>query len=105
MASPSAIEELSALLESRPRDHQTRLELARAYQAEEDWNAAMDQYEKLVSARKLLPTVVDDLEALADKDVDRSRLFHILGDAYMNEDRLEEALSMYRRAREALTKR
>ncbi len=104
-APPSPVEELSALLKSHPRDYRARLELAQAYQAEQNWNAALDQYEKLVSARKFLPVVVDELKVMADKDIDRPRLFQVLGDAYMNQDKLETALDMYRQAREALIKR
>jgi hypothetical protein len=44
------------------------------------------------------------MQPLAGADVDLVRLYQLLGDAYMHEDRLDEALSMYRQAREALAR-
>jgi len=46
--------------------------------------------------------VIDDLQQLpAVAHVDLVRLYQLLGDAYMHEDRLDEALNMYRLARQA----
>ncbi len=97
-------EELVAQLKERPRDYAARLELARLYQQEGDWNAALNQYEKLISARKSLPDVIQELNAMQNEPVDRTRLYQLLGDAYMQNDQLNEALEMYRLARQMLTK-
>ena len=98
-------DELLQQLKARPRDYASRLELARLYYDEQDWDAALVNYEKLISARRFLPEIVADLEPLAEQDVEPARVFHMLGDAYMQQDKLDEALDMYRRARQSLTKR
>ena len=102
---PERIDELMAQLKRRPRDYSARLELARLHYAEQDWDRALASYEKLISAHRFLPDVVDDLESLVDQDVEPSRIYHMLGDAYMQQDQLDEALEMYRLARQQLTKR
>ena len=98
--------ELVSQLKEKPRDYDARLELARLCREERDWDAAMTQYEKLISARKFLPLVIDELKPLSEEAVDdRSRLYQLLGDAYMQNDQLEEALDMYKAARQALSLR
>ena len=79
--------------------------MARLYYDDQDWDAALTNYEKLISARRFLPDIVDDLESLAEQDVEPARVYHMLGDAYMQQDQLDEALEMYRLARQKLTKR
>ena len=81
------------------------MELARLYYGEQDWDAALTNYEKLISARRFLPDIVGDLEPLAEQDVEPARVYQMLGDAYMQQDQLDQALEMYRRARRSLTKR
>ncbi|MEJ2735026.1 MAG: tetratricopeptide repeat protein [Anaerolineae bacterium] len=102
---PSRMDELLEALEAKPRNYAARLELARLYGDAQDWTSALTHYEKLVSARKLLPDVVGGLEALAEEGVERARVYQLLGDAYMQQDQLDKALEMYRLARESLTKR
>jgi tetratricopeptide (TPR) repeat protein len=105
IVAPSRVDELLEELKVKPRDYPARLELARLYGEAQDWASALTHYEKLVSARKLLPDVVGGLEALAEKGVERARVYQLLGDAYMQQDQLDKALEMYRLARESLTKR
>jgi tetratricopeptide (TPR) repeat protein len=105
IAAPAREDELLQQLKARPRDYSSRLELARLYYDEQDWDAALVNYEKLISARRFLPDIVDDLESLAEQDVEPARVYHMLGDAYMQQDQLDEALEMYQRARQKLTKR
>jgi tetratricopeptide (TPR) repeat protein len=102
---PSRVDELVEQLKTRPRDTNLRLELARLYVAEQDWDAALAQYGKLVSARKQLPDVIQDLEPLEQTGVDRAQLYQLLGDAYMHQDQLDRALQMYRQARQSLARR
>ena len=97
-------EELTRLLKERPRDYAARLELARLHEQDRDWNAALNQYEKLISARKYLQEVIQDLNALRNEPLEQARLYQLLGDAYMQNDQLNEALEMYRLARQMLTK-
>jgi cytochrome c-type biogenesis protein CcmH/NrfG len=59
----------------------------------------------LVSARKQLPDVIQDLEPLEQTGVDRAQLYQLLGDAYMHQDQLDKALQMYRQARKSLARR
>jgi tetratricopeptide (TPR) repeat protein len=99
------VDELLALLKDRPRNYKARLELARLFCAEGAWDAAMDHYQKLVSARKFLPAVIDDLTPLAEEAVDLARLYQLQGDALMEDDRLDDALEMYRKAKQALMQR
>jgi len=105
IVAPSRIDLLLEGLKTQPRNHEARLELARLYRDEQNWNAALASYEKLISARRLLPDVLGDLEPLVEKDVDRARVYQLLGDAYMHQDQLDKALEMYRLARQWLTRR
>jgi tetratricopeptide (TPR) repeat protein len=105
MEVPSRADELLSQLKTRPRDYSARLELARLRYAEQDWDAALADYEKLITARRFLPDVVEDLESLVTQQVEVARVYHMLGDAYMQQDQLDEALEMYRLARQKLTKR
>jgi tetratricopeptide (TPR) repeat protein len=102
---PSRVDDLLEQLKARPRDYAVRLDLARQYVAEGNTNAALTHYEKLVSARKQLPDVLGDLQPLLEKDVDRARVYQLLGDIHMQQDQLDQALEMYRQARRSLTKR
>ncbi len=105
IVAPLRVDELLEELKAKPRNYAARLELARLYGEEQDWASALTHYEKLVSARKLLPDVVEGLEALAEEGVERARVYQLLGDTYMQQDQLDKALEMYRLARESLTKR
>jgi len=105
IVAPSRIDLLLEGLKTQPRNHEARLELARLYRDEQNWSAALTQYEKLISARRLLPDVLGDLEPLVEKDVDRARVYQLLGDVYMHQDQLDKALEMYRLARQWLTRR
>ena len=104
IVAPSRVDELLEELKARPRSYPARLELARQYGEEQDWTSALTHYEKLVSARKLLAEVVGDLGSLAEEGVEPTRVYQLLGDAYMQQDQLDKALEMYRLARESLTK-
>jgi tetratricopeptide (TPR) repeat protein len=104
-APPARLQELLTRLKAKPRDHAARLELARLYSAERDWNTALDHYEKLIAARNNLPTVIDDLTSLTQKEVDQARVYQMLGDAHMQSENLDQALEMYRLARQALANR
>jgi tetratricopeptide (TPR) repeat protein len=102
VAPPTRADELLAQLQEQSTNHEARLELAQLYGAQGDWTSALNQYERLISARASLPAVVDDLLPLVERQVEPARAYQLLGDAYMQEDRLDEALEMYRRARQAL---
>jgi hypothetical protein len=103
-AVPSRSDELLEQVKARPRDYKARVELAQAYCEERDWASALTQYEKLISARKFLPEVLHDLEQLTEEDVDRARLYQLMGDIYMHQDDLDKALEAYRLARQSLAR-
>ncbi|NLF14540.1 MAG: hypothetical protein GX597_22350, partial [Anaerolineaceae bacterium] len=107
-APPSAeqrFRELREELQARPRNHPLRLEVARMCAGQKEWKSALGHYEKLIASRKLLPDVLQDLQRLLDEDVDRARVYQLLGDVYMQEDQLDRALEMYRQSRQVLLKR
>jgi tetratricopeptide (TPR) repeat protein len=101
---PPRVTELLAHLGSEPRDYKSRLELARIYNQGRNWDAALEHYEKLISARKHLQDVIDDLKSLTGEAIDQVRLRQLLGDAYMQDGQLDKALEMYRLASQALAK-
>jgi tetratricopeptide (TPR) repeat protein len=104
-APPARLHELVTHLKAKPRDYAARLELARLYAAERDWTTALDHYEKLIAARNNLPAVIDDLTSLTQEEVDQARVYQMLGDAHMQSEHLDQALEMYRLARQALANR
>ncbi len=101
-AEAPALERMLAQLEASPRDYTLRLQVARHLQAEGRLAEALDQYERLVNAGRLLPEVLDSLPSLVETTPEQYRAWQILGDAYMKTDRLNEALAAYREARRAL---
>ena len=78
-------------------DDQARIEVARNLWTIGQKDQARKEYEKLIKS-PLLDAVISDLENVtADMPSDESVL-RLLGDAYMKDNRLEEALAAYRRA-------
>jgi cytochrome c-type biogenesis protein CcmH/NrfG len=73
------------------------LERARAALETGDVDRAADEYGQLIKARRSLTYVVEDLEAALDQDPESSKLWQLLGDAYMKADRTSEAVKAYNR--------
>jgi tetratricopeptide (TPR) repeat protein len=99
------IGELRAQLDAQPRNYRARIEIARLCRLEGDWNGALVQYEELIANHKLVPAVIHDLQSLLDEDADKVQVYRLLGDAYMEIDQVDQALEMYRLARQILRKR
>jgi tetratricopeptide (TPR) repeat protein len=99
------IDDLAERLKANPRDYPLRLELARLHREEQEWAAALTEYQDLISARKFLPNILDDLELMLKRGVEQARVYQLMGDAYLQENALDKALQMYRLAQQALTKR
>lgn len=97
----SRIEELQSKLEVQPGDHQARLELARLSSAEQDWDRALAQYEELVATDEVRLELIGDLRRMLDEDVDPGRVYQLLGDVYMQAGQPDEAVQMYKLARQA----
>ncbi len=100
---PSIIEVYEARLASQPSDHQARLDLARAYAEAGEREAALKQYEKLILSGELLDAVIEDLEATTLEAPDDPKTYHLLGDAYMKDNRLQQALEAYKEAMSRLS--
>jgi tetratricopeptide (TPR) repeat protein len=90
-----------AHLKEHPRDYEARLALARALWQAGERREALEAYTRLIRAGKHLESSIPDLESYLEQwpSVDVQR---VLGDAYMKDGRLEEALDLYRRALEKL---
>jgi len=95
---PSTIAECQARLEIEPKDHDTRLNLARAYHKEGDREAAFDQYGTLIRSGRLIEMVIEDLERASREAPGQSAVWHLLGDAYVKAGRLQKALESYQEA-------
>ncbi len=97
----AAVEEISdvaryaAAVEAAPGDAGARLALARAYAAEASWAEAAAQYAELVQSPDVLAEVVADLERYTAAQPQQLALQQVLGDAYMEAGRLDEALAKY----------
>ncbi len=105
---PPALErpaEVQAALERlavRPNDHAARLLVARAYAAQGQVSEALAHYQHLVTVDDVLAQVVEDLESLAVREPHLARIYQLLGDAFMHQGRLNEALGAYRQALQML---
>jgi tetratricopeptide (TPR) repeat protein len=90
-----------AHLKKHPRDYDAWLALAQALWQADERAESLEAYGRLIRAGKLLEPVISDLESYLRQwpgvDVQRA-----LGDAYMKDGRLQEALDVYRRALETL---
>jgi tetratricopeptide (TPR) repeat protein len=88
-------------LKAHPRDYEGWLALARALWQAGQRDEALEAYSRLIRPGRLLDGVIADLEGYVRQRPDVS-LQRVLGDAYMKVGRLQEALSLYRRALETL---
>jgi competence ComEA-like helix-hairpin-helix protein len=81
---------------------QSSLLVARNKLAQGDVEGTVAQYSKLIKNRELLPEIIRDMkEALYRFPLDVG-LWQVLGDAYMRDDQLTEALEAYTKAEELL---
>lgn len=81
------------------------VELARSMQEAGDWTGALDCYSTLVARKQAGPRVIGHLEELLHSEAEQARVCELLGDAHRQEGKLDEALKMYRRARQAIIDR
>jgi hypothetical protein len=78
-------------------DDQARLELARSLWAAGQKEQARTEYQLLIRS-PLLDAVITDLERITAEKPSEEIILSLLGDAYMKDNRLEDALGAYRRA-------
>lgn len=89
-------------LTADPADHVSRLSLARALREYGNPRASLPHYEVLVESTELLDEVSKDLTTLAAGPEADADVHRILGDAYMRQGKLQQALDAYRTALEQL---
>ncbi|MBN1955354.1 MAG: tetratricopeptide repeat protein, partial [Anaerolineae bacterium] len=94
------IERLQGLLQAKPRDKQTLLELAQRLQSVGLYDAALEAYSPLVRSRKWAEAALPSVQSFARECSKDPRVHQLLGDAYMRVGELDEALAVYRVALE-----
>jgi len=99
------IRDLTLLLRQEPGKYWARIELARMCAQMGDWDGALLQYEELIASHKMIRAVLLDLQGLLDQETDKVQVYRLLGDAYMESNQVDQALEMYRLARQILRKR
>jgi hypothetical protein len=102
LPSPSPfIAQAQERLRVRPDDHEMRLALARAWRDAGQIESALQEYSTLVEADQFVESIVSDLEHLIaelEEGMGSAPAWTVLGDAYMRQGRLSDALDAYRRA-------
>ena len=99
----ASIDALRAYVRSHPRDHEARLNLARALWQAGLYADSLEAYSRLLKAGRLLDEVLADMEAHVAERPNDPAVRRVLGDAYMRADRLADALATYREALELVT--
>jgi tetratricopeptide (TPR) repeat protein len=84
--------------EDLPEDSDARLAMARAALNAGDWSEALMIYETLVSSSELLDSVIEDMQAGVRRHAEDAAGYQLLGDAFMKDGRLQDALKAYRTA-------
>ncbi len=100
MAGPllGVLAEYEAHLKEQPRDHKTRLAMARLLFNLGDTVRAVREYQRLLRVAAMRDTVIADLEQAVQLRPNEARLWQVLGDAYQEAGKLQKALEAYRRA-------
>ncbi|MDP9309362.1 MAG: tetratricopeptide repeat protein [Chloroflexota bacterium] len=89
---------IQAQLAADPENDTMRFAVARMSQSMGHLNHALEQYKTLIKRGRLLDEVVEDLQdTIAENDDPQTlrRLHRLLGDAYMKQNRLREAMDEY----------
>jgi tetratricopeptide (TPR) repeat protein len=79
-----------------------RLERARSAVEDGDWTAVADEYEALLESGEGLPYLISDLETSVEAHEQQLILKRLLGDAYVRNGQLEQAVDIYRQALDQL---
>ncbi len=67
-----------------------------------DMDQAMSQYDKLIKSRQSLPIVISDLQEAVDSNPEQASIWHQLGDAYLRDNQIREAMDAYTKAEELI---
>jgi hypothetical protein len=95
-------EQYQRQLEKDPNDHVSRLAFARTLHGGRAVLRSLDQYEMLIDESQLLQDVAGDLDSIVRENPAMPRARRLLGDAYMRNGMLQEALDAYRSALDQL---
>lgn len=82
------------------RDPGQMFESARTALAGGEMAQAVKAYTALIKRRSQLPGIIDDLKTAVELDPGAAGLWQLLGDAYMKNDQVNDAIEAYRRAME-----
>jgi tetratricopeptide (TPR) repeat protein len=94
-------EELDALREQVRQDrsdHEARLALARALWVAGTYKESLDHYGRLINEGFELERMLGDLQRYAEEHPDDPNLLRTLGDVYMKQSLLDEAMNFYKEA-------
>lgn len=83
-----------------PKDAQMLLKSARQALAAGDAGRALSDYKKMIERKQDLETVISDLKRALERYPNLPTLWQSLGDAYMKDDQLNEAIKAYQRGME-----
>ena len=67
-----------------------------------DMDHAISQYDKLIKSRQSLPIVISDLQEAVDSYPENASIWHQLGDAYLRDNQISEAMDAYSKAEELI---
>ncbi len=76
------------------------LDLARQSFASDDIEQGITHYTELIKRKKELKAVIEDINIALDREPETPDLWQLLGDAYMKDDQLQEAIKAYQRGTE-----
>jgi tetratricopeptide (TPR) repeat protein len=96
-ATPTPVPELAL-----PQGGSESLELARASLRSGNIESAVEEYTNLINTGIALDQITQDLHEALDRHPVDSSLWQVLGDAYIKNDRVQEALDAYTKAEELL---
>lgn len=95
---PVGYEDYKQRLESNPQDHDTRINLARNLSKSGNLDESLAHYETLINNSAQLDLVATDLGSMIKNLPRHPKARRMLGDVYMRQGRLQEALDTYRGA-------
>ncbi len=91
------IERYKLQVEQHPKDNEARLGLARAYTAQEQIKAALEQYRLLAKAKgEVLAHAIQDVETIVASRPDNLEAHELLADLYTQDGQLARAVERYR---------
>jgi len=100
-AAPKAVTLADRITEPKDEDEKQLME-ARRLLVNKDYVNAADQLQGLVQKSLFLPEIIHDLQETTNAVPDDIFLWQSLGDAYMRNDQLQEAMDAYSKAEKLL---